>query len=143
MMGLSPHASGRRSGYILLISILIIGAICSAILASLLMLGINAGQVSQSVQESNQALGLAAGCAEYALLQLRASPAYAGDEELTYSNGVCDVLAVGGVGNNNRLLCVEGDSGDAVRRIEIVVNQVLPQTKVYSWQEVPVFSLCQ
>ncbi len=127
----------------MLISILVIGAICIGILTSLLMLGINASQVSISVQESNQALALSQGCAEYALLKLRTTPTYEGEETLSFGSGTCDILAVGGVGNNNRLLCAEGIAGDAVRRIEIVVNQILPKTTIYSWQEVALFSLCQ
>lgn len=135
--------NSSRPGYILLISILAIGFISSAILASLLMLGINAGTMSLAVQESNQALALAQGCAEYALLELRKSPTYTGNEILPSTTGTCEVLTIGGVGNNNRLLCTEGQAGNAVRHLEIVVNQVLPQTKIYSWQEVAVFSLCQ
>ncbi len=136
-------STGTKPGYILLISILIIGAVCSVILTSLLALGINALHVSLSVQQSNQALALAQGCADYALLQLRASPLYAGNEVLTYPTGTCEILTIGGIGNSNRLLCSEGQSGDATRKLELVVNQVLPQTKMYSWQEVANFSLCE
>lgn len=135
----TPH----RSGFILLITILIIGAIASAILSSLLLLGISANQVSLSVQQSQQALATAQACAEYALLQLRESPSYAGNEFLALGNDRCEVLPVGGIGNNNRAVCTEGTSGDAIRRLEIAVSQVLPQTKVYSWQEVAVFTLCE
>lgn len=135
------HSS--RPGYILLISILAISSIASAILGSLLMLGVNAGTVSLSVQESAQALALSQGCAEYALLELRKSPLYRGNKILTYPNGTCEVLAIDGMGNNNRLLCTEGRAGDAVRRLEIIVNEILPRTKIYSWQEVPVFSFCK
>lgn len=133
----------RREGYILLITILIIGAIASAILSSLMLLGISGAQVSFSVQQSEQALAAAQGCAEYALLKLRQSPSYAGNEFRTLGNDTCEVLTIGGIGNNNRSLCTEGLSGDAIRRLEIAISQILPQTRVYSWQEVSVFTLCQ
>ena len=133
----------RRSGFILLITILIIGAIASAILSSLLLLGISSTQVSFSVQQSEEALAAAQACAEYGLLKLRQSPSYAGNEYKTLGTDRCEVLTVGGIGNNNRALCTEGTSGDAIRRLEIAVSQILPQTKVYSWQEVSVFTLCQ
>lgn len=132
-----------RQGYILLITILIIGAIASAILSSLLLLGISANHVSLSVLQANQSLSIAQGCAEYGLLKLRQSPAYAGNEFVTVGANACEILPIGGIGNNNRVLCVEGKVGDAVRRLEIAVSQVLPQTKIFSWQEVSVFSLCQ
>ncbi len=139
----SPVGTRKRSGYILLITILIIGAIASAILSSLLLLGISSAQVSFSVQQSSEALAAAQACAEYALLKLRQSPSYAGNEYRTLGSHQCEVLAVGGIGNNNRAICTEGTSGDALRRLEIAVSQILPQTKVYSWQEVSVFTLCQ
>lgn len=133
----------EAQGYVLLITILMIGAIASAILSSLLMLGTTANQVSFTVQQANQALAQAQGCAEYGLLKLRVNPLYAGNEVVTMGAGTCEVLPIGGIGNNNRLLCTEGQVGDVVRRLEVVVNQILPQTTVFSWQEVSVFSLCQ
>lgn len=133
----------KRKGFILLISILIIGAIASAILSSLLLLGMSANQVSLSVQQSEKALATAQACAEYALLKLRQSPAYDGNEFLSFGDDQCEVLTVGGIGNNNRAVCTEGTSGEAIRRLEIAINQVLPQTTLYSWQEVGIFSLCQ
>jgi type II secretory pathway pseudopilin PulG len=132
-----------KTGYILLITILIIGAMAAAILSSLLMLGISANQVSLAVSQANQALANAQGCAEYGLLKLRQSPSYAGSEFVTIGTNQCEILSIGGIGNNNRVLCTEGNVGDSVRRLEIVVKQVLPTTLIYSWQEVSVFSLCQ
>lgn len=133
----------KRKGFILLITILIIGAIASAILSSLLLLGISANQVSLSVQQSEKALATAQACAEYALLRLRQSPSYDGNEFLTLGDDQCEILTIGGIGNNNRAVCAEGTSGEAIRRLEIAVSQVLPQTTLYSWQEVAIFSLCE
>lgn len=132
-----------RNGYILLITILVIGAVASAILSSLMLLGISANHVSFSVLQASQSLANAQACAEYGLMKLRESPSYAGNEFLTVGADQCEILTVGGIGNNNRVLCAEGRVGDSIRRLEIVINQVLPQTKIYSWQEVAVFSLCE
>jgi hypothetical protein len=132
-----------HDGYILLITIVIIGTMASAILSSLLLLGISANHVSLSVLQANKSLANAQACAEYGLMKLRASPSYAGNEFIAVGTDQCEILSVGGIGNNNRVLCTEGKIGDSVRRLEVVVNQILPQTKIYSWQEVSVFSLCQ
>lgn len=131
-----------QKGYILLIGIVLIGAIASLILTSLMLLGISSSHVSLSVEQASKALAASHGCAEYALLKLRQSPSYAGNETLTIGGDTCEVLPIGGIGNNNRLICSEGRSGDSVRRMEIVVGQVLPETTIYSWQEVSRFSLC-
>ncbi len=132
-----------QKGYILLITILFVGAIASAILSSVLLLGTSSNQVSLSVLEANQALAQAQGCAEYALRALRDSPYYAGGEIVTLGAGTCEVLPVGGIGNSNRLICTEGKVQDTVRRLEVIVSQLLPATTIYSWQEVPVFTLCE
>ena len=132
-----------HKGFMLLITIIIIGAIASAILSSLLLLGISSSQISLTVQESSRGLAAAQGCAEYALHKLRVSPSYAGNEVRTMGSDTCEVLTVGGIGNNNRAVCTEGRAGEAIRRLEIAISQILPQTKVYSWQEVSVFSLCE
>ncbi len=133
---------GTQNGYILLLSVLIIGSICATILASLLMLGVNSSKVSISVRQSEEALSLAEGCAEYGLLQLRNSLDYQGNEVLSYSNGICEILTIGGTENDRRTLCTDGQVGDITRRLEIVVENVVPQTKIASWQEVATFSLC-
>lgn len=127
----------------LLMSILIVGTVSTAIVASLLFLGTTSGNISLAVQQSSQAMSLAQGCAEYALQKLRTAPSYIGSESFTIGNGDCEVLPIGGTGNTNRLLCAEGRVGENYRRLEIIVKEVLPQTKIYSWQEVPTFSLCQ
>lgn len=134
--------SPSHPGYILLISIVIIGAIASAILSSLLFLGISANQLSLSVQQSKQALAAAQACSEYALLKLRTVPAYSGNETLNLNGSSCQLLEIGGTGNNNRYLCIQGVSGDSTRRLEISINQILPKTLIASWQEVGSFSLC-
>ncbi len=135
-------SAGARPGYMLLITILIIGTVSTAIVASLLFLGTQSSTVSLSVQQSTEAMALAQGCAEYALQKLRDSPSYGGDENIVLGNGYCEVLPVGGTGNSNRLLCAEGRVGENYRRLELIVKEILPQTKIYSWQEVSIFSLC-
>ncbi len=135
-------ATAKRPGYILLISILAIGGIASAVLTSLLLLGTSAARVSLSIQQSNQALSTAQACAEYALLNLRTSASYGGDATIALTNGQCTISPIGGAGYSNRSICVQGESGDAVRRMEILVNQVVPVTTITSWQEVGTFTLC-
>lgn len=132
-----------RPGFVLLISILAIGVIASVIISTLLLLGTSAGTFSLSVQQSSQAMALAQACGEYALRQLRNDPAYTGNQIRTIGSGTCEILPVGGIGNNNRLVCVEGQIGDVFRRMEIIVPEILPQTKIASWQEVSLFTLCQ
>lgn len=133
----------RRPGYVLLISVIAIGALVSIIVASVLLLGITASRVGLSFRHAAQGLELAHACAEVALRSLRASPGYQGEETMALDTGVCEILSIGGSGNTNRLLCVEGRAGDTTRRIEIVIDQLLPATRISSWSETYAFTLCE
>ncbi len=137
---MSEHSS--KPGYILLLSILIIGVVASAVVSSLLLLGTASNRASYSVQQSAQSLAFAQGCAEVALLQLFRSSTYGGNETLTFPEGNCAILPIGGSGNSHRFLCIEATSGDVVRRLEIIVQSVLPRIRIFSWQEVLSFSVC-
>lgn len=137
--------TSQSPGYILLISILIIGTIASAVVVSLMLLGTGAARTGFAIEQSAKAIALSQACSEYALLKLRTNPAYGGDEIVTtfVGGGACEILTTGGAGNNNRILCTEAVVGTVSRRMEIIVQQLLPKTLVYSWQEVPYFSLCE
>ncbi len=134
--------NGTKPGYILLITVVIIGAISSAILASLLLLGNSSSVVSFSIHQSANAEAYSQACAEYALQKLRNDPNYSGNETKIFASGTCDILPIGGIGNENRLLCTEGVSGDAVRRLQIIIERVLPKVRIGTFEEVPVFTLC-
>ncbi len=132
-------------GYILLLSILVVGTIASAVVVSLVLLGTGAMRTALSIQQSADAIALSEGCSEYALMKLRADPLYVGNEIVTQfqNGGRCKVFAIGGAGNNNRILCTEAEVGTVTRRMEIIIQQLLPKTLIYSWQEVPFLTLCQ
>lgn len=131
-----------RSGYVFLLSVLFVGVIATAITATMLMLGWLAIANSQTMQQSSKAFTLAETCAEHALLQLYEDSAYAGLESVTNPDGTCAILRIGGAGNENRTICVEGTSGASTRRLEIVLQRLLPSIRVYSWQEIKLFSSC-
>lgn len=132
-----------RGGYIFLLSVLVVGVISSAIVVSLVLIGIGAQRSGFSYQQSASALGLAHACAERALLTLRENIDYGGGEVISFSQGECEILLIGGSGNENRTLCTEGIVGNTVRRIEIIINRLLPETRIYSWQEVDIFTFCE
>lgn len=133
-----------RSGYMLLLSILIIGVVASAIVSSLLLLGTASNRGSFSVQQSAQSLAFVQGCAEIALFKLSENVNYIGSEQYRFPLGMCDILTIGGTpgSNTNRFICVEATTDDVVRKLEIIVSQVKPQARISSWQEVLSFTLC-
>lgn len=131
-----------RPGYIFLVTVLMIGAIASTTLLSLLLLGWAAEQNGFLAVRSQQALEYMLTCSERSLRSLRLDPTYAGDERFTFANGSCYIHMIGGSGNVSRTLCVEGLSGSVTRRMELQIGRLFPAVAVNSWQEVSGFSQC-
>jgi hypothetical protein len=80
-----------KPGYITVISVIIIGAIVTAIAVSLLNNGIDASRNSLSRIGLAQARALADACAEEALQKIRDS-SYTGSFNLSFAAGRCDRL---------------------------------------------------
>lgn len=136
------NGSHLQGGYAFLIAVIVIGAIALAVTGSLLLLSVSAGRNALTVERSARAFSFARTCAEHALLKLSEGTGYIGNEDLVYPEGSCSILTVGGSGNENRTLCVEGEAGGVVRRIEILLQRVLPSVRVYSTREVDIFTSC-
>lgn len=132
----------HRPGYVFLISIIMVGVIAMATLGSLLLIGLGSMQIGFTVQQSEQARSLAQTCAERALRALWEDTGYAGMEELSFTEGQCDILRTGGSGNENRSVCAEGSVGATVRRYEILLESILPSIRVSAWREVEQFTAC-
>jgi len=131
-----------RNGYTFLLSVLFIGGIAVTVSGTMLLLSWLTLHTGETLARSAKAFELAMTCAEHGLLELFEDGNYGGYEELVLGNETCSVLPVGGAGNENRTLCTEGRSGDTTRRLEIVVQRLLPSIRIYSWQEVDIFTFC-
>lgn len=131
-----------HEGYILLLSVLFVGAISLAVVGSLMLFSIASQKSGLSLKQSAQALANAQTCIEHGLLELFENNSYDGDETITIGEDSCYILTVGGSGNTNRSLCAEGMSGKTTRRLEVVIEEILPSIEIYAWQEVTLFSSC-
>ena len=135
------HCSSHQ-GYIFLLTVLVVGAISTVTAVSLMLLGWAAEQNGQLVAQSTQAFEYAQTCVERTLKNLRYDPAYAGSGTIIFSYGSCTVHNIAGQGNDTRVICSEGISGQNTRRLEVTISRLYPSVIVRSWREVPVFSLC-
>jgi len=131
-----------RSGYTFLLSVLFIGTISVAVTGTMLMLGWLAMHNVRVLENSGKGFELAMTCAEHALLELFEDFTYAGDETIESGADKCSILPVSGVGYEDRTVCVESESGNTVRRFEIILERVLPSVQVETWQEVEIFTSC-
>jgi hypothetical protein len=125
-----------KSGYITLMSVLVVGAIGISISASLLLLGLGSSRTSYATQQMYQAKALANACAEEAMEQIRALTSYTGNGNLSFSNGNCTYIVTSG-GGQNRAIAASGTVGSMVRKVSVVVSSIEPLITISTWQEVP------
>lgn len=130
----------KRKGYVFLLSVLIIGAIASEMVVTLMLLGLSAEQNGLSYLQSVQAEEYARSCAERAFRSLRNDLTYDGGEYITFTYGSCQIRHTGGSGNADRVLCIEGITGRTTRRLQISLAKVFPRVEVTSWEMVSDFT---
>lgn len=129
----------RMQGYIALISIIIISALLLLVASFANLFSIGESQMGLEESQSWQAFYLAAACAEEALMSLKEDTNYQGSETLIFDNGTCDIMTIGGSGNEDRTIDVLGRSQNSIRKIKVEVEQVNPEMVIRLWKEVPDF----
>ncbi|MBU1911050.1 hypothetical protein KKG16_01405, partial [Patescibacteria group bacterium] len=120
-----------KNGYTFLLSTLFVGAIAIAVTGTMLMMSWLTLRNGQILEQSGRAYEMAATCAEHGLLELFEDNVYIGNEDLAIGDGTCSILTVGGSGNESRTLCTEGVSGGTTRRLEIIIEKILPTIEIF------------
>jgi hypothetical protein len=123
------------SGYVTLISLLVVGAVGVAIALSVILLGIGSSRTAFAIEQSDTAQGFANACAEEGLQQIRDAIAFTGSGNLTFSRGTC-TYTVASQGGQNRTVITSGTVGTVVRRVSISITHITPVITISSWQEV-------
>lgn len=134
----SCQLSNVRSGYIALITVLVIGVVAVAITISLLLLGLGSSKTSIALEQSNQAKALANACAEEALQQIHGSIPFEGTGSLTLGQGGCSYTVTKLLGQN-RTATASGIVGTIIRKVSITLDKITPNISITSWQEVADF----
>lgn len=129
------HPSAQ-SGYIALISVLIIGAVSVTIATTLLITGSDAQQENLARQQSMKARGAAAGCIEEALQQIHDNTAFtATNTAVTVGDATCN-YTVTNTGASTRTITATSTNGSVVRKIQTYVTINASSLSISSWQEV-------
>lgn len=81
----------NRSGFALVISVVIFGMVILTIAAATAFSLANAQAREVGWQDGLRTQSLAEGCAEYALFKLRDNPSYTGNENVTINGSTCTV----------------------------------------------------
>ena len=139
-MNLQPttYKLQANQGYIVLITVLLIGAVGAAIAVSVIWLGLGRSKSSFALEQSNQAKALANACSEEALQQIRDVTAFTGTGSLTLGQGTCSYTVTLGIGEN-RTITSSGTVGTIIRKVNVIISAINPTITVTSWQEVADF----
>ncbi|NCN25501.1 hypothetical protein COT94_02350 [Candidatus Falkowbacteria bacterium CG10_big_fil_rev_8_21_14_0_10_37_14] len=125
----------KRPAYVVLISVLVVGAFGTALAMAVLLSGINSAKSGLLEQQSANARALANACAEEALGQIRADKNYNGSGNLNIDNDTCIYTVILGSGDI-RDINVTATSSVAIRKIFINITQINPSIQVSVWREV-------
>jgi hypothetical protein len=90
-------------------------------------------------KERDTARVRAEACAEHALMELRRTLDYAGDERILVGDGSCDILTILGEGNKNRTIEVQSGTDELMYRMRVVAETTSPDVTITSFERVPSF----
>ena len=123
------------AGYVTLLSVLVLGAVSSAVTITLLVLGIQSSQTSASGLRSLQAHALAEACTEEALQEIRDSLAYTGSGSLSNAAGSCQ-YDVSSEGVQKRRIEASGTVQSVTKKVEVTLDQINPEINITRWKAV-------
>lgn len=123
----------NNSGYVAIITVLIIALVGIAIVSTYAFLGIGEGYSALSLTNGENALEFSEGCMEDALLNIRASASYA-SETITRPEGTCSI-AVSSVGSVYTVTSTATSSPRYSRTIQAVATRGAIQMTITSWKE--------
>ena len=119
-------------GYVMLMSVLVVGVLGLAIALGLLSVGSAASQSGLVLEQAAKARAIADGCAELALAQ--AAQCTPLTQTWQTSDGTCTATMAGTGGD--RAIRVEATSGASVRKASLTVRYVENAAPIVQWQEV-------
>lgn len=135
---MTSHTVKINSGYIALISVILVSAIGVAIMLSVISTGISATKTDFSLQQSGSARSLASSCAEEALQKIVETGTTSGSANLTLASGTC-AYAITSINGQNITINSTGMLGTVTSKIKVVIATTTPAVTLSSWQEVADF----
>jgi len=125
----------HQNGYVALLSVLILGAVTTAVALALLTTGTDRQRSGLIEQQSKQARAAAVACAEESLQIIHDTTSFTGTNNLALSPGTC-TYTVTNTGGSDRTIVASGTVGNVVKKIQVYVTIEASSISVTSWQEV-------
>lgn len=131
----TKYKGGPRRGYIALLSVIVVGVIGTAIMLSVMLLGVSISKTDFAVQQSGSAKVLASSCGEEALQKILETSTTSSAGNLSMGYGTCSYTITSQNGQNITVNAI-GVTGTVTSKVKIVVSTTSPSIILSSWQEV-------
>jgi hypothetical protein len=138
MEALISSKKSIEDGYVLLTSVIILGAVGVVVAASLLLGGSSATKTSLLAQQSAIASVYAENCSELALDRIRSDASYSGTTTINFPDGMCSYV-VTTTSATTRDVNATGIVGSISRKHKVVIGNLGPPITITSWKDVADF----
>jgi len=129
----------NNSGFIALTTVLVMSAVILVISTGISLRSVDGIKMSLGQKHSYTASSLAYLCAENALIKLKSTTNYSGNETITLDGETCDILSIDGTGYSTRTVKTQSTVSGYTKKLKIVVAEVDPIMQITSWDEVTDF----
>jgi hypothetical protein len=131
----TSHIHRGERGYIALLSVIVIGAIGTVVMLTIMLSGINSTKTDIALQKSGSAKVVASSCGEEALQKILETGTTTSSGNLTIGQGTCS-YTITSTTSQNLIINATGIVGTLVSKVKIVVATTSPTILLSSWQEV-------
>ena len=125
----------NRKGYVALMSVIVLGAIGTAITVTLLVQGVLSSKTNLAVLHKHQSRMAATSWAEEALQLILDTGIDSGGAAMSVGSSTCTYV-ISSTSSENILVHATGQSADAISKISVYLASSTPRIKLSSWQEV-------
>lgn len=133
-MPAAVYDNNFQSGFILLYSVIILGAVALALVLVLTMTGIWSIRNSADDKNSAQARKAADSCVELALQNMHDNTGFTGSGNSSVNGAPCSYIVISG-GGNLRIINATGTVGSLLRKVSVSTSGFSPSIQISSWQE--------
>lgn len=130
--------SKPKNGFVILLSVLVMGAVGLSIALYLLSAGLVFSKSSFNLEQSGQAKFLANTCVEDALFKISACTSTIGNYSLNLTEGNC-TYTISKPSEETRTITSQGNVDNVIRKVKLEVDSLVPVISVKTWQEVASF----
>ena len=127
-----------QGGYIAIMSVLVLGAVGSLLVFSILQWGMVDTSIVNAISKSHAANGVAHGCAEEILLKIANTSLASETGTMTISTGTC-TYSLTSPTPTTRTVQAKGVFENAVARVEVKVSSIVPKITIDQWKELATF----